>query len=102
MITLPIIVLVFKNVYDIHSTQPAHFDNNVKNTIRDSHKHLLRKMPVADPGFSLGGRGVPTPKVDVLTYFFAENCMKMKEFVPRGCDPGAPSPWIRQRMLFCV
>ena len=28
-------------------------------------------------------RGAPTPKVGVLTYFFAENCMKMKEFGPQ-------------------
>ena len=36
----------------------------------------------------------PTPKVGVLTYyfafFFAENCMKMKEFGPQGGVPGAP------------
>ena len=31
----------------------------------------------------LGG-GAPTPKVSVLTYFFAEKCMKMKEFGPQG------------------
>ena len=31
-------------------------------------------------------RGAPTPKVGVLTYFLAENCMKMQEFGP----PGAP------------
>ena len=42
-------------------------------------------LPLVDPGFSWG---VPTPKVGVLTYyfaiFFAENCMKMKEFGPWG------------------
>ena len=33
----------------------------------------------------LGGRGkMPTPVVGVLTYFFAKNCMKMKEFGPGG------------------
>ena len=39
----------------------------------------------------LGGRGgAPTPKVGVLTYFLAQNCMKMKEFGP----PGAGArPW---------
>ena len=31
-----------------------------------------------------GGRGAPTPKVDVPTYFFPENCMKMKQFGPPG------------------
>ena len=35
-------------------------------------------------------RRTPTPKVCVLTYFFAENCMKMKEFGPPwGRIPGA-------------
>ena len=35
--------------------------------------------------------GAPNPKVGVLTYFFAENCMKMKEFGPRGrASPGSP------------
>ena len=35
-------------------------------------------IAVAGPGFSLRGGGA-TSKVGVLT-FFAENCMKMKEF----------------------
>ena len=34
----------------------------------------------------------PTPKVDVLTYFWAENCMKMKESGPSGGVPDAPLP----------
>ena len=53
--------------------------------------------PVADPGFSPGG-GAPTPKSAIIFQFFAENCMKMKEFGPPGGGarvPGAP-PWIRQ------
>ena len=50
---------------------------------------------VADPGFSPGG--APTPKNAIIFQFFAENCMKMKEFEPPGGGrvPGAP-PWIRQ------
>ena len=41
--------------------------------------HLLT---VADPGFS---RGVAlTPKLGLFYKYFAENCMKMKEFGPRG------------------
>ena len=51
---------------------------------------------VADPGFSPGG--APTPKSAIIFQFFAENCMKMKEFGPPGGGarvPGAP-PWIRQ------
>ena len=40
---------------------------------------------VADPGFPGGGA---TPEGGAPTYyfaiFFAENCMKMKEFGPRG------------------
>ena len=38
---------------------------------------------VADPGFSPGG-GAPTPKSAIIFQFFAENCMKMKEFGPQG------------------
>ena len=35
-----------------------------------------------------------------FSFFFAENCMKMKEFGPRGGAriPGAP-PWVRQGPL---
>ena len=42
--------------------------------------------------------GAPTPKSAIIFQFFAENCMKMKEFGPPGGGarvPGAP-PWIRQ------
>ena len=38
---------------------------------------------MADPGFSRGG-GAPTPKLGLFCNFFAENCMKMKEFGPPG------------------
>ena len=44
------------------------------------------------PGFSRGG--APTPKSAIIFQFFAENCMKMKEFGPAGgrtslpIDPG--------------
>ena len=41
----------------------------------------------------LGG-GAPTPKVGVLAYFFAENCMKIKEFGPPGRVHRWRSPWI--------
>ena len=36
--------------------------------------------------------GAPTPKRTIIFHFFAENCMKMKEFGPRGSAriPGAP------------
>ena len=40
-------------------------------------------------GFSRGG--APTPKLGLFCKFFAENCMKMKEFRPPGGRvPGAP------------
>ena len=45
-------------------------------------------IPVADPGFSPGG--APTPKSPIIFQFFAENCMKMKEFGPPG---GGAHPW---------
>ena len=44
-------------------------------------------IAVADLGFSPGGRQLP--KWVCLFIIFAENCMKMKEFGPRG---GA-RPW---------
>ena len=45
---------------------------------------------MADPGFSPGG-GAPTPKIAIIFHIFAENCMKMKEFGPRGGRvPGTP------------
>ena len=37
--------------------------------------------------------GAPTPKSAIIFQFFAENCMKMKEFGPPGGGarvPGAP------------
>ena len=49
---------------------------------------ILIMLPVADPGFSPGG--APTPKLGLFCKFFAENCMKMKEFGPRGEARPAP------------
>ena len=34
--------------------------------------------------------GAPTPKSAIIFQFFAENCMKMKEFGPPG---GGARPW---------
>ena len=46
-------------------------------------------IAVADPGFSWGG--APTAKILLFCKYFAENCMKMKEFgLPGGGVPGAP------------
>ena len=47
----------------------------------------ILSISVADPGFFPGG--APTPKLGLICNFFAENCMKMKEFGPLG---GA-HPW---------
>ena len=44
--------------------------------------------PVADPGFSPGGRQLP--KWVCLFIIFAENCMKMKEFGPGGVSLAPP------------
>ena len=41
---------------------------------------------VADPGFSRGGCA-NSKKVPLFFKFFAENCMKMKEFGPPGARP---------------
>ena len=49
---------------------------------------------VADLGFSPGG--APTPKSTIIFQFFAENCMKMKEFGPPGGRASLAPPWIRQ------
>ena len=54
----------------------------------EAEENWLQK-PVADPGFSPGG-GAPTPKSAIIFQFFAENCMKMKEFGPPG---GGARPW---------
>ena len=48
--------------------------------------------------------GAPTPKSAIIFQFFAENCMKMKEFGLRGGNsnyarPWRP-PWIRQWIFF--
>ena len=54
---------------------------------------LARAMyAVADPGFSWGGRGGGNSQVGVILQIFAENCMEMKEFGPRG---GGTRPWLQ-------
>ena len=46
-----------------------------------------------DPGFSW--MGAPNPKVGVLTYYLANNSMKIKEFEPQGgkCVTLTPPPY---------
>ena len=34
--------------------------------------------------------GAPTPKIAIIFQIFAENCMKMKEFGPRGASLAPP------------
>ena len=68
----------------------------------------LQKKKISTSGGSrIFPRRAPTPNVAVLTYyfaiFFAENCMKMKEFGPRGCIPGTPldppiSTWVHKKI----
>ena len=44
---------------------------------------ITTRPPTADPGFSWQGR--TTPRVGVLTYFFAENCKKIERiWTPRS------------------
>ena len=62
-----------------------------------SHNWSMVSLSVADPGFSPGGVR-KLPKVLLFFNFFAKNCMKMKEFGPRGRAALAP-PWIRQCRL---
>ena len=45
---------------------------------------VSKGFPVADPGFPPGGGVRQPPNWDYFANFFAENCMKMKEFGPRG------------------
>ena len=61
------------NIYDLLDILDIFFDILLKPP--------QPRMAVADPGFS---RGVPTPKNAFIFEFFAENCMKMKEFGPPG------------------
>ena len=52
-------------------------------------------ISVADPGFSfVGGTNYQSGCANLLFYkFFAEkNCMKMKEFGPRGSSLATPPP----------
>ena len=57
---------------------------------------------VADPGFSPGGVR-QLPKVLLFFKFFAENCMKMKEFGPPGGArvPGAPLGSANDLAVWC-
>ena len=45
---------------------------------------------VADPGFSPGGGGAPTPKVDTRTYFFG---WKLHENERILAPPPGGGPW---------
>ena len=53
---------------------------------------LLSSLSNGNGGSRIFPRGgAPTPKSAIIFQFFAENCMKMKEFGPRGGGvPGAP------------
>ena len=48
-------------------------------------------------------RGAQTPNLELLCKFFAENCMKMKEFGPPGGRiPGDPPPPLDPPMVLAV
>ena len=50
---------------------------------------IKQEKPVATQDFP--EEGAPTPKLGLFYKFFAENCLKMKEFGPQGVRvPGAP------------
>ena len=68
----------------------------LKSLIRTCSVSVL--LSVRDPGFPRRGRQPLTvgPK-KLLGKIFAENCMKMKEFAPKG--DATPPPWIRQSHL---
>ena len=52
-------------------------------------RFLMVLISVADPGFSPGG--CANSQIAIIFQIFAKNCMKMKEFEPRGARvPGAP------------
>ena len=62
---------------------------NASKTILQQYR---KTSTVADLGFS-GRGGAPTPKVGVLTYYFAQELHEMKEFgLCRGCASLAPPP----------
>ena len=54
-------------------------------------------VPVADPGFPRGGANFRGRCTNLLfCKFFVQNCMKMKEFGPRGgAGASLARPWIR-------
>ena len=53
---------------------------------------VIRPVPVVDSGFSRGGCAKSQNGCANLLFchFFAENCMKMTEFGPRGARPWRP------------
>ena len=65
--------------------------SNLDSTVLPCWSLAIIKSPVSvvDQGFSPGGS--PTSKLGLFWNFFAENCMKMKEFAPPGdCASLAP------------
>ena len=68
---------------------------------------LYITLPVADPGFPRGGGVNPRGWGANLLFGqkFPENCMKMKEFGPRGAHPWRPlldSPMLAAQNPFCI
>ena len=52
---------------------------------------IIQPKSVANPDFPESGANSPSGCADLLFYnFFAENCMKMKEFEPRVTCPWHP------------
>ena len=43
--------------------------------------------------------GAPTPKIAIIFQFFAKNCMKMKEFGPRGRGHASLAPPLDPPMI---
>ena len=70
---------------------------------RTSTIRSVKYLSVADPGFSPGG--APTPKIAIIFQNFAKNCMKMKEFGPRGGGGASLAPLLRSANVcgvYCI
>ena len=70
------------------NSQPTRISKLLLLLLFDKLKSYTVRLQWRIQDFPQGG-GAPTPKNAIIFQFFAENCMKMKEFEP----PGGARPW---------